>query len=107
MNNEIAKRLKNAGLPIVSTTTQSVNSTTTKIPNFKTIFSTFRNPVLVWHCQQSGELSLFVVFCSEPLLSVKVIYGSSTISVAFDGNDVIINNVGNWGYGIAIGFAAA
>ena len=105
MNNEMAKRLINKGLPIVSTTTQSLTSTTTRITNFKTIFSNFRNPVLVWHCQQSGELSLFVVFCYESLLSVKVVYGQSTISAAFDGNDVILNNVGNWGYGIAIGFA--
>ena len=105
MNNEVAKRVKNSH-PIFISNIQSVNSTTSKISNFATLFNNYRNPVLVWHCQQSGEASLFVVFRSESIIITEVIYGASTISASLSDNDLIINNVGNWGRGIAIGFAA-
>ena len=83
------------------------DSTVSYIPNAKNLLSSFRNPILCWHTDQSGYMRLFILFANANqgnwTLTVQNILNAGSVTAEISGNDIKLNNIGGYGNGIAIG----
>lgn len=77
------------------------------IDNGKLLFSSYRNPILCCFCTQHGGIRLFTIWTGRTsgdwTLTVTNITGTETLTASLDGNNIVINGIGNWGQGYAIG----